>query len=148
VIKGNPTGNPIGNSHGSWNLSFVKQIMYSMTRRVPLIWSVKNPCFSGKFDEWNESLCLENNWIGPTSFSVILQLYFRSQPSLLKCWCGLSRMMKTMSAGILFGAWMEKTINEKLVTCTNVHYKPLYNLFKDHISYKLLKILSLDVLLS
>ncbi len=39
------------------------------------------------------------------SLRVILHTWRRSAPSRLKCWCGLSRIMKTISAGILLGAW-------------------------------------------
>lgn len=42
----------------------------------------------------------------PTSLSDILQEYLRSGPSLLKCRWGLSLIINTMSAGILFGAWL------------------------------------------
>ena len=50
-----------------------------------------------------------------TSLRVILQVCLRSGPSLLKCWCGLSRMIKTISAGILFGAWSPSRWNVILV---------------------------------
>ena len=43
------------------------------------------------------------DWFELTSLSDILQEYLRSGPSRLKWTCGLSRMMKAMSAGILPG---------------------------------------------
>ena len=66
-------------------------------RNVHLVQSLIHECMGNMSRRQWEKLI--------TSFRVILQVCLRSGPSLLKCWCGLSRMMKTISAGILFGAW-------------------------------------------
>ena len=55
------------------------------------------------------------DWFELTSLSDILQEYLRSGPSRLKWTCGLSRMMNTMSAGILLGAWSPSRWNVILV---------------------------------
>lgn len=60
-----------------------------------------------------------------TCFSVNLAVNLRLAPSLRYSGWGLSRMMKTMSAGIFPGVWSPKKIDNLFINCTETFRKIL-----------------------